>query len=263
MKHNLYIIFLILLLFFSAQIIGLIITERYSVKSLPLGLEKVELNQKTSYLPFFITILVATGLSLLLMRTNIKWLWIAWFFMSISIALTIAFSAWLPIYISIIASIILTSIKIFKRNIYVHNFTELFAYGGLIALFAGSFNIFSATVLLLLISIYDMIAVWKTKHMIKIAKFQSDLKIFAGILIPYKNRVAILGGGDIAFPLLFAAAAVPLLSLYSVIIPIFSTTALFFLFYFGEKKKFYPAMPFLTIGCLVGLCVLKLQQFIF
>lgn len=263
MKHNLNITLLILSLFFAAQIIGLVIAENYAVSSLPLGIEKIELDQKTSYLPIFIVILIATGLSLLLMKANAKWLWIMWFFISISITLIIALSTWMPTYIAIALSLILTSLKIFKRNMYIHNFTELFIYGGLIALIVGSFNIFSATVLLLLISIYDMIAVWKTKHMIKIAKFQNEIKIFAGLLIPYKNRVAILGGGDIAIPLLFSAVAVRGLSLYSLVIPVFSTIALFLLFYLGEKKKFYPAMPFLTLGCLVGFGVLKLLQFVF
>ena len=41
--------------------------------------------------------------------------------------------------------------------------------------------------------------------MIKLAKFQTSLKVFAGLLIPYsKNRAAILGGGDIGLTELIA-----------------------------------------------------------
>ncbi|MBT4446697.1 hypothetical protein HOC96_05585, partial [archaeon] len=69
-----------------------------------------------------------------------------------------------------------------------------------------------------------------------------------------KVQSAILGGGDIAFPLLFAGV---LLKDYSMtaalIIPIFATAALSILFYYSKKGKFYPAMPFISAGCFVGL----------
>ena len=103
-----------------------------------------------------------------------------------------------------------------------------------------------------------MIAVWKTKHMIKLAKFQTKLKLFAGLLIPYKSgreiKTAILGGGDIGFPLLFAAAVLkdPGIGIKALIIPLTTGLMLAALFFFGQKNKFYPAMPFLTIGCFLG-----------
>ena len=43
-----------------------------------------------------------------------------------------------------------------------------------------------ASILLVLISIYDMIAVWKSKHMITLAKFQLDTKSFAGLAMNYR-----------------------------------------------------------------------------
>ena len=101
-----------------------------------------------------------------------------------------------------------------------------------------------------------MVAVWKTKHMISFAKFQTKLKIFAGLIIPYqKNRMAILGGGDVGFPILFTAVAYKFIGSKALFIPIFSSLSLFFLLYKGKKKKFYPAMPFLTIGCFIGLII--------
>ena len=45
-------------------------------------------------------------------------------------------------------------------------------------------NIFSASILLVLISLYDMYAVWKSRHMVAMAKFQSSSNLFAGISIP-------------------------------------------------------------------------------
>ena len=101
-----------------------------------------------------------------------------------------------------------------------------------------------------------MYAVWKSKHMIKLAKFQSQLKIFPGFLVPYiekrKKRAAMLGGGDIGFPLLFAGVVFKELGFISYIIPVIVSISLLLLLIYGNKNKFYPAMPFLGAGCFVG-----------
>jgi len=137
-----------------------------------------------------------------------------------------------------------------------------------------------------LISVYDAYAVWKSKHMVKLAEFQKTTDIFAGFYFPYgkekksgkggaaekrpkirtsKKRgletsqagaaSAILGGGDIAFPLLFSGAVMKATGsyLYPIIITITTTTALLILLVKASKGKFYPAMPFLSAGCFAGL----------
>jgi len=37
-----------------------------------------------------------------------------------------------------------------------------------------------------------------------------------------------------------------------------TTLALFSLFMYAKKNKFYPAMPFLTAGCFIGFLIAKL-----
>ena len=157
-------------------------------------------------------------------------------------------------------ALILALLKIFSKNIFSNNVTELFVYGGIAGLFVPILGLFSVFVLLILISIYDMIAVWKTKHMVKLAKFQSESNIFAGLYIPYKkNREAILGGGDIGFPLLFAGVVLKEFDFTKALIVVAVTTiALFLLFMYAKKNKFYPAMPFLSAGCFVGYLIISL-----
>ena len=66
-------------------------------------------------------------------------------------------------------------------------------------------------------------------------------------------KMAMLGGGDMGFPLLFAGVIFKTSGIYPSLILVATTTiALFGLFYFADKKKFYPAMPFVSIGCFVG-----------
>ncbi len=76
-------------------------------------------------------------------------------------------------------------------------------------------------------------------------------------------RTAVLGGGDITFPLLFGGVVMESLInqwqltkltafFYALIIPLMVTIALGFLLVKGKEKKFYPAMPWVTSGCLAG-----------
>ena len=56
-------------------------------------------------------------------------------------------------------------------------------------LFLPILNVIVAALLLIGISIYDMIAVWKTKHMVALAKFQIEqVGIFTGFFIPIMSK---------------------------------------------------------------------------
>ena len=70
-----------------------------------------------------------------------------------------------------------------------------------------------------------------------------------------KVSLAILGGGDVVFPIIFTGVAFYTFGLPAVVIPIFAAFSLFLLQVFAKKGKFYPAMPFLTAGCFLGLLV--------
>ena len=259
MKHTWAVTVTLVLIFLIAQVVGLFITDRYlKVPELPLNIERPQFEEETSFIPLFILILIATGIAFLLARFNIEWLWKAWFFLSIVFCITVALAAFTSQLVAFIFSLFFAYFKVIKRNLIIHNIGELLIYGGLAAIFVPILNIFSISVLLLIISLYDYIAVRKTKHMIKLAKFQAKLRIFAGVLIPYKKGSAILGGGDIGFPLLFAGVAMKTFGFKALIVSAFAAMSLLFLFWMAEKKKFYPAMPFLTAGCFLGYFVLKL-----
>ena len=259
MKHNWTVTIILVAVFLIAQVIGLFITNHYiSSPDLPLNIERPALEEQTSFIPLFILILIATGIAFLLAKFRLDWLWKVWFFLSVVFTITISLFAFLPQIFAFAASLFFAFFKVVKRNIVIHNIGELFIYGGLAAIFVPILNMFSISVLLIIISVYDYIAVRKTKHMVQLAKFQSKLKIFAGFLIPYKKNVAILGGGDIGFPLLFAGVAMKSFGFSVLIISGFAALSLLFLLWMSEKKKFYPAMPFITAGCFLGYAVLNL-----
>ena len=245
MKHNIKVTVLIALLFLLAQIIGLLIVNHYLDKDLPYNIERPKLNEKTSALQVFLTILIVTALVFLIMKYRIFKLWTVWFYLASTATLMIAFSTLLNQNVAFVLALILAYFKL-RRNIFIHNFTELFIYGGLAAIFVPVINLTS------------IIAVFKTKHMVKMAKFQTKMRVFPGLLIPYRNKVALLGGGDIGFPLLFAGIMMKDFGNIAFAVPLFCTAALLVLLFIGKKDKFYPAMPFMTTGCLLSLTLLLL-----
>lgn len=293
MKHSIKISTIVLVSFLLAQFIGIFIiynnvdvlksqeTGKTEFKDLPIG-ERPPVEEGTSFLPVLIAILIGTGVLLLLMRYNLMIIWKLWFLLAVVFALTISWGTFAGKTAGLILALIAGIWKIFKPNFWIHNLTELFIYGGLAVVFVPLFNVFSAVVLLILISGYDAYAVWKSKHMIKMATTQARAKIFAGLLIPYtlgkeiskkqakeknvklkkvKVRTAVLGGGDIGFPLIFAGVLLKEFGLWqSLIIPFGAALGLGVLLWNGKKDKFYPAMPFISAGCFLALGIVYLLQ---
>jgi presenilin-like A22 family membrane protease len=72
-----------------------------------------------------------------------------------------------------------------------------------------------------------------------------------------KINLAILGGGDIVFPIVAAGVFLKTFGNVwaSLAVTLFASLALLYLFMFAEKKKFYPAMPYLTAGILLGMTI--------
>ena len=253
------------------------------------------------FLNIIIAFLLAITILILLMKFRVSVFLKIWFFAVITIALTLTlltFAKLLPWNLSIktifilsfVIAFTLAALKIFGRNFLVHNFTEFLIYPGIAAVFVPLLNVYTVVGLLVLISIYDIWAVWHSGVMQKMAKYQiNQLKIFSGFFVPYiskqmlikikkwkkklkktelkkkkvKINVAILGGGDIIFPIITAGVMLKTLGLASAILVILGATlGLAYLFFFSEKKKFYPAMPFITGGIIVGIVLSYLVFYI-
>ena len=290
MKHTLKITVILVLLFFLSQIVGLAITNQYidhektaetgvtAWEELPYEMERPPVEESSSFIYILIAVLLGTGLLMLLIKFKKVNLWKFWFFISVVLCLTIALKPFMRQEIALTISFVFALFKVIRPNIIVHNITEVFIYGGLAAIFVPIMNLYAVFMLLLIISGYDIYAVWKSKHMVKLARFQTSSRVFAGLSIPYKMpkkedkrkagkvekiKTAILGGGDIAFPLIFAGVVMKNTGfLISLIIPVFVSAALLILLTKSKKDKFYPAMPFLSLGCLIGYGFILLLGFI-
>lgn len=295
MKHEVKITAILLMMFLITQLIGLFVIDAFSPKvseqivngtsvnvttanEIPYGMQPPEMEPKMSLVSIIISFIIAISIFLLLTRIKSRIALKIWFTFVVYITLAIAlYAIILKIFpgldanaLALIIALPLTFYKAIRPNMIVHNTTELLVYPGLAAVFVPILQTWSIIVLLLLISVYDIYAVWKSNIMVGLAKYQMNtLKIFTGFFVPYipkgmklskkgkgkkvKIAVAILGGGDVAFPLIFAGVLYRASGLLPALMIIAgSTIALAILFAYSKKGKFYPAMPFITAGCLLA-----------
>jgi presenilin-like A22 family membrane protease len=286
-------------MFLFAQIIGIYVAQAYlpdisidpdtgeekKQYDLPYGIDPPsDLKPQASVSLIMISLFIAVAVMLLLMKLKAELFLRIWFLIVVIIGIALALNAFIPLpnsaFIALAIAIPLGLIKIFQRNLIIHNLTELLIYPGIASVFIPLLNIWAIVILLILISLYDMYAVWHAGFMQKMARYQIEqVRVFSGFFIPYlgkkdrekmkkakdkpqKNKipkkvkvnVAILGGGDVVFPILLSGVVLATLGLTAALLVAFgATAALAFLFYISEKGKFYPAMPFISAGCFVAL----------
>lgn len=321
MKHTTKITLIVLAMFVLTLLIGIYVVNYYSpIKvvdgitsnttspQLPFGFEPGQIEQDvdfwSSVFPSLIfAFVISISIFFVLRKFRAEKFLRIWFFIVIFMTLTISLLAFLPkwkylFYFVCAASLVLAFFKVFKRRILIHNLTELLVYPGIAAVFVAFISsptspergVFAIIALLVLISAYDIWAVWHSGLMQKMAKYQmNNLKIFSGFFVPYiskklrnklkktdksklkktkiKANVAILGGGDVVFPIITSGI---ILTTPKVILPfglkpfiggiipslfvvLGATLGLTLLLIFSKKKKFYPAMPFISAGIFLGI----------
>jgi presenilin-like A22 family membrane protease len=314
MKHNIKITIILLSMFVITQFIGLYVantnifnrtiqgTNETLTNPILSTLQPPQPTQQSDFSMYFGSIIFAFIIAIiilfLLTKFKIDMILKIWFFVVVVIALFITFNAFFPNYINSVyfvvialaVALFLAFIKIFRQNFIVHNLTELLIYPGIATVFIPILNFWSAMILLILISGYDIWAVWHSGIMQKMAKYQiNNLKVFSGFFVPYiskemrmkirkmkKSRVkgkkikvnmAILGGGDVIFPIITSGVVLmtqfvnlpfglkPFIGGFipALFVIFGATLGLTLLFLFSEKKKFYPAMPFITAGIFLGI----------
>ncbi len=293
-------------MFVAAQLIGIYVNYTYTPTvtttfnkttntyenqtnyNIPYGFEPPsEIKPLSALTSIIFALVIAIALMLLLMKLKAEIFLRWWFFVVIVIGLAVAFNTF---FISIQSGslialglgLLLAYFKVFKRNLWIHNTTELFIYPGIAALFVPLLSLWVVIFLLIIISAYDMYAVWHAGFMQKMAKYQIEkVRVFSGFFVPYlakgerailekakasgknlkkiKVHFAILGGGDVVFPIMLSGVLVVQgLFLSALLVTVGATIALALLFYMSKKGKFYPAMPFISAGCLAALILSSL-----
>lgn len=172
------------------------------------------------------------------------------------------------------AAAVLLAIAVLKvKKVFLHNIGVILALAGIGAILGLSLAPISAVLLLLILSFYDIVAVYKTGHMIRLAGNMIKSGAIFGLVIPQKfqdwtkglDRVRpggefmILGSGDAVMPLILTASVTKNFGLASgLIVLFFSLLGLFLTYYlFISQKTRRPmaALPPIAVASIAGYLV--------
>ena len=222
---------------------------------------------------FLIAFLLSTALLLFLVRTLrsravFEGIFLVSMFSGIWFLMSIAVPAYaLPI------TLILVGLQYIFQYVVVQNVALILGIAGIGAgLGSGTFW-HTAFIVLVVLAVYDIIAVYGTKHMVTMFKGLAEKGVIFAIIIPEHPRLLLkrlsavgvgegfffLGTGDLALPAFFVASVARESLALATGAAIGSIVGLFFtdlLFQWGRKRPM-PALPPIAIGTLLGFFVVK------
>jgi presenilin-like A22 family membrane protease len=184
-------------------------------------------------------------------------------------------SCWIPDVPALIVMTFLVFWWLKKPSVLIQDLCLILGMAGAGGILGLSLNPLIVVLILVIFSIYDFIAVYKTKHMVKMAKEMIESKAILALVVPPNfsglreslekikpgREFLILGGGDIVFPLLFCVALIPQGLLTSFIVAVFSLLGLFAGFWFFVSQKTrqpIPALPPIALFSIIGFLITKL-----
>lgn len=195
----------------------------------------------------------------------------------------IIFRVWVGDSAAIIFASFLIIARFMVPRIIIHDIAIIVAIVGVAINFGLSIDPFDAVLLLIVISIYDFLAVYVTGHMVKMFKSTVSMGTIFAIVVPDKisnlvknlreveknkdslnyktstNDFVYLGGGDLAFPLILGISAAMKFgsnsAIFVLIGAIVGLLALNLIFMSQKEKKPMPAMPALAVFSILGFLI--------
>jgi len=264
-------------LFLSIQVLGLIVGLKY------FNLQIIEpLPVKESIPTFLITFVIATAFLLVLIRFLKGNLFFkAMFALLIIIGVDITLGAFIFEPLAIILAVVVLAARIAKPNILTHNFAMFLAIAGIGAQLGLLLTPLAVVALLIILSVYDYYAVFKSKHMVKLFKGMMEKGAAMAIVLPQstrdlraemgavkseklkkytkkdKRKFFMLGTGDVAFPIVFAVSALQHSLQSAMFVVAGSLFGILLIHYIINKKKYeaLPALPPIALTTIIAFGV--------
>ncbi|MBT4192583.1 MAG: hypothetical protein HOE11_04700 [Candidatus Diapherotrites archaeon] len=254
--------------FVVSQIIGLFIANKLLELGIVSGSFTQDMNDPLNAVILFGMIMLMTIIILLALRykKQRKFLWVIEA-LAIFATATVVFGAVFP-YDDFLVLLITLAILVYrythKDNVWFRNFVSLIAIIGAGAVIGISFGLLPILLFISILSAYDLIAVFGTKHMVTLGKAVTKKNFAFTVCFPTKKHTFELGNGDLVIPLITSASVlangwfVNNLLVASLVL-VASYIGLFLSIYIvGTKKISLPALPPQTVLMLIviGLAIL-------
>ncbi|MEK6902051.1 MAG: presenilin family intramembrane aspartyl protease [archaeon] len=165
--------------------------------------------------------------------------------------------------LALVLAVGLVCIRIFAPQYLIwRNISSIMATIGVGSLLGASIGVWPVIVFLIALAVYDYIAVFKTKHMVKMAKAVAKKNLSFTFALPTAKHQFELGTGDLVMPLVFGVSILndtltrgvpwPNATIPSIIVLLASFIGLAFTLDYGSKNvgKALPALP-LQVGLMI------------
>lgn len=185
----------------------------------------------------------------------------------------------LSLFINPSAALYFTTALIITRfifpSIFLHNLLFLLAITSFSGFLSLQFSQTTIIILLAALAVYDIISVYVTKHMVKMAEAMIEKHLIFGFIIPEKIKynfwttekarpgsgVIFLGGGDVGLPLFLVANVASSSLAQGIVVAIFAIlgmTLSYWLFVSQKFKKPMPALPPISMMTILGYLLVRM-----
>jgi len=255
-------------IFAIVQIIGLYVGYQYLAMVRGGEIEPAFKNPESvsNSIVLFLYILLMTGVILLIIKFK-KGLLRAVEAAAIFFSSWIVFDFVIPYSImgaqvpwGLFLALALTAWKMLRPTILSQNVAVILAVSGAGAIIGGSLGVLPVIIFLLLLSIYDFVSVFLTKHMVYMAKAITERPMAFTAAVPVKTKgyshTFQLGGGDLVMPLILAVSVLGRYGLPHAIftaVGAFAALGLLFSYVLRNPGQPLPALPPVSAGACLGM----------
>jgi len=228
-----------------------------------------------------VLILVFTLFFLLMHKRRSKWFIEVIIGLAVFLTLIYAFTAFFGRFFgwgldtsflaSVLPAVLLFGLMAFHREWYVVNLVGVLVAATIVAIFGVSFSIWPVVVLLVVLAVYDAIAVYKTKHMLSLAGSAVKMRIPILFVVPWERdysfgeesfdgdgerKAFYMGLGDAIIPSILTVSAYSFVGLGVAIGSFVGILAGYMgLSYLVLRGKPQAGLPLLNSGAILGFFV--------
>ena len=200
------------------------------------------------------------------------------FFFALFSGTLITTSVFIPATWALIFSLSLVSFYVIWSRVWLHNLILILTLPGIAALLGASLSPWTTVLILVIMSIYDYVAVYRTKHMVRMAKAMISGRAIFAMIFPehwhgFKSHLneahlgegfMMLGTGDFVFPLIMAASAYAISPVAAWLVFSFALLGLLLMhltFVSQKIRRPMPALPPLAAFTIIGFLVSIIFKF--
>lgn len=261
-----------LILFVITQLLGLYIANAFLQENIKTTIINDNPNDIWNAIGLISYILIFTGIFLLVMKFS-KTVKILSLMEKIVVFSTTSIFVYLFVpELSFLFAILFLALRILlPESIMLRNVSAVISSAVVGSLIGVSLNILPVIVFVAALSIYDIIAVFFTKHMVAMAETLKEKNLALAFAIPTKEHNYLIGTGDLVIPLVFVVSAMSsffaetadkfLSNVLGLIILVMSMLGIGITLWITKNKKM--AMPALPLQCLFMIIAWFVFNFFF